>query len=132
MVMKRSLAAQGLLLLLSGCVSSNGPPPAAVPPPPVMSTRNDPVTLTDANRTAIEAGVRAALGNPANATFRTMIGTKGSDGVVTVCGYVNTGNGDKPYIGTLSDAGFTMTGKGGTADETIATQTACGHKGVHI
>ena len=129
--MKRSLAAQGLLLLLSGCVS-NGPPPASAPPPPVMSTRNTPVTLTDANRTAIEAGVRTALGNPANATFRTMIATKAGDGVVTACGYVNTGGGDKPYIGTLSDTGFAMTGKGGTAEETIATQTACSNKGVHI
>lgn len=130
MVMKRSLAAQGMLLLLAGCVSS--PPQAAAPPPPVMSTRNTPMTLTDANRTAIEAGVRAALGNPANATFRTMIATKGSDGIVTACGYVNTGSGDKPYVGTLSAAGFTMTGKGGTVDETIATQTACSNKGVHI
>jgi hypothetical protein len=129
MVMKPSLAAQGLLLLIAGCVSS---PPAVAPPPPVMSTRNTPVTLTDANRKAIETGVRAALGNPANATFRTMIATKGSDGVVTACGYVNTGSGDKPYIGTLADAGFTMTGKGGTAEETIATQTACSNKGVHI
>jgi hypothetical protein len=129
MVMKRNLAA-GLALLLAGCVSS--PPPAAAPPPPVTSTRNDPVTLTDADRKAIETGVRAALGNPPSATFRTMIATKGSDGIVTACGYVNTGSGDKPYIGTLSDAGFTMTGKGGTTEETIATQTACGHKGVHI
>ena len=129
--MKRSLAT-GLLLLMAGCVSSEGPPPAAAPPPPVTSTRNDPVTLTDANRTTIEAGVRAALGNPANAAFRTMIATRGSDGVVTVCGYFNAGSGDKPYIGTLSDAGFAVTGKGGTDAETIATHTACGRRGIHI
>jgi hypothetical protein len=127
--MKRSVAAS-IVLVLAGCVSSS--PPAAAPPPPIMTGRNNPVTLSDANRAAIESGVRAALGNPANATFRTMIATKGPDGVVTACGYVNTGSGDKPYVGTLSDAGFAMTGKGGTDAETIATQTACSQKGVHI
>ena len=97
-----------------------------------MATRNDPVTLTDADRTAIEAGVRAAVGNVASAAFRTMIATKGADGTVTACGYVNTGDGDKPYVGTLAGGAFTVTGRGGTAEETIATHSACGRKGIHI
>jgi hypothetical protein len=127
--MKR-IGVLGWAMLLAGCVSSS-PPPSA-PPPQSMATRNDPVTLTDADRAAIETGVRAALGGAAGATFRTMIATKGADGVVTACGYVNTGSGDKPYIGTLAGGAFTMTGKGGTTEETIATQSACSRKGVHI
>ena len=38
-------------------------------------------------------GVRAALTGGANATLRTMIATRGGDGVVTLCGYVNIGSG---------------------------------------
>jgi hypothetical protein len=127
--MKRFVALGGTVLL-AGCMSSSQPPSA--PPPPTMAARNDPVMLTDADRAAIETGVRAALGNAGNATFRTMIATKGADGIVTACGYVDTGGGDKPYVGTLAGGAFTMTRKGGTAEETIATHTACGHKGIHI
>ena len=126
--MKR-LGAIGCVMLLAGCMSSS-PPPSA-PPPPSMTGRNEPVTLSDADRAAIETGVRSALGSP-TATFRTMIATKGGDGVVTACGYVNTGSGDTPYIGSFSGGAFTMTRKGGTAEETIATQTACGQKSIHI
>ena len=126
--MKR-MSAIGCAVLLAGCVSSS-PPPSA-PPPPITTGRNAPVTLTDADRAAIETGMRAALGS-ANATFRTMIATSSVDGTVTACGYVNSGSGDTPYIGTLTGGVFTMTRKGGTAEETIATHTACGQKGIHI
>ena len=126
--MKR-IGALGWVMLLAGCMSST-PPPSA-PPPPTTAARNEPVTLTDADRGAIEAGVRTALGST-SATFRTMIATKGADGVVTACGYVNAGSGDTPYVGTLTGGAFTMTRKGGTAEETIATHTACGQKGIHI
>ena len=129
--MKR-IGAISCAMLLAGCTSSSPPPPSSAPPPPTMTTgRNEPVTLTDTDRAAIETGVRTAIGSP-TATFRTMIATKGGDGVVTACGYVNAGSGDTPYVGTLRDGAFTMTRKGGTPEETIATHTACGQKGVHI
>jgi hypothetical protein len=116
-------------LALSACTSTQ--PPAA-PPPPVNTGGNTPVTLSDADRAAIEAGTRAALGGGANATFRTMIATRGGDGVVTACGYVNTGSGDRPYIGVLGAAGFSVTSISSTKDEIIAVQGACSKKGVHI
>jgi hypothetical protein len=125
--MKAVLAA-GLALLVSGCVST----------PPKQTTsqfttgRNEPVALSDADRAAVETGVRAALNGAGNPAFRTMIATKDEDGVVTLCGYVNAGPGDKPYVGVLTSAGFSVTGMGGSDADTIATHAACSHKGVHI
>lgn len=123
----KAFVAAGLLVLLTACTSTL-PKPAAPPP---TSRGNTPVTLSDADRAAIEAGTRAAL-NGANATFRTMIGTRGGDGVVTVCGYVNTGSGDKPYIGVLADAGFSVSSIAATREEIIAVHGSCGQKGIHI
>ena len=90
------------------------------------------MTLTDADRAQVEAGVRAALTGGANATLRTMIATKGGDGVVTLCGYVNAGAGDKPYVGTLSAAGFAVSAIAASNDEIIAVHASCGQKGIHI
>jgi hypothetical protein len=123
----KAVVAVVLGVLVSACTST--PPKPAAPPP--TSGRNTPVTLTDADRAAVEAGVRAALGQ-AGATFRTMLATSSSDGAVTVCGYVNSGAGDKPYIGTLAASAFTMTSVGGSDAEIIAVHTACGHKSIHI
>ncbi len=123
--MKAVLAA-GMALLVSGCVST--PPKQSTPP---TAGGNAPVTLSEADRAQVEAGVRGTLG-AGNATFRTMIATKGGDGVVTLCGYVNAGAGDKPYIGILSAAGFSVSGIGGSDAETIAVHTACGRRGIHI
>jgi hypothetical protein len=124
----RAVLAVAVAALISACTSTP-PKPFAPPPGPA---RNSPVTLTDADRAAIQAGVRAALAGQGNPTFRTMIATAGADGVVTVCGYVNKGSGDKPYIGTLAASVFTMASVGGTDPEIIAVHTACGHKGIHI
>jgi hypothetical protein len=119
-------------LLLSGCVGS-APKPAA-PPPPVVGagTVGTPFSLTDADRAAIEAGVRAHLNNPATAAFRTMTATITAEGTVTACGYVNTGTGDKPYIGTMVSPGFTVSGYGGTREEIIAVQASCSQHRIHI
>jgi hypothetical protein len=124
----------GLGLLMAGCVSA---PPT--PAPTTTSTAAAPVTLSDADRAAIEAGTRASLQNaPADATFRTMTASRGSDGVVTVCGYVNAkdssgGNtGDKPFIGVMTGAGFSVTGMGGADAETIAVQTQCARRRINI
>jgi hypothetical protein len=128
-MMMKGYAAAGLALLLTACTSTTEQP---APPPVLTSGNNTPVTLSDADRAAVEAGVRAAIPGGAGATFRTMIATQGPDGVVTLCGYVNALSGDKPYIGTLSGGAFTMARVGGTDAEIIAVHAACGKKGIHI
>ena len=125
----KSIPAALLLVIVSGCVSSPPPPPAS----PIASKANTPYTLTDADKAAVEAGMRASRPDlPAGASFRTITATKGSDGVVSACGYVGTSAGEKPFIGVLSGTTFTMNGIGGAAAETIAVQTWCGRMGIHI
>lgn len=125
----KSILAAALAVLMSGCVSSATPPKPATP----ASGPNMPVTLSESERATVEAGTRASLqGASASATFRTMTATKAPDGVVTACGYVDAGNGDKPYIGILTSAGFTVTGMGGADADTIVVQAACSRLGIHI
>jgi hypothetical protein len=73
-----------LVLVLSGCASSHT----------VM-----PFQLTDADEVAIKAGVRTSLGNPGSAEFGDMRATRSTDGVVSVCGWVNSKNGVGGYTG---------------------------------
>jgi hypothetical protein len=73
-----------LVLVLSGCASSHT----------VM-----PFELTDADEVAIKAGVRTSLGNPGSAEFGDMRATRSTDGVVSVCGWVNSKNGVGRYTG---------------------------------
>lgn len=129
--MKAVIVSGFAILLLAGCTSTSPPPtkPAAYSP---RYGTNTPLTLTDADRAAVEAGTRAALANPPGASFRTMAATRAPDGVVTVCGYVNTGSGDKPYVGTLSGGAYTMTGHGASDAEIVSVQAACAQKGAHI
>ena len=125
----KSIAAAFLLLLVSGCVSSPTPPPAS----PIASGANTPYPLSDAEKAAIEAGVRVSGPNiAAEAAFRTITATKATNGITTACGYVGTSAGEKPFIGILGGTGFAMTGIGGAAEETIAVQTSCGQMGIHI
>ena len=53
-------------------------------------------------------------------------------GAVTVCGYVNPGAGDTPFVGTLVEGGFIVTDLGGPAERTIAVQQACHGRGIYI
>lgn len=119
-----------LALIGAGCATSEMKPTS--PPAPRTGGVPQPYTVTDADRAAIEAGTRAYLQNPANATFRTMLATTGTDGAVTACGYVNLGAGDKPYIGTLAGGAFTVTGMGGATADTIAVQQRCQSSRVYI
>jgi hypothetical protein len=80
----RSRVAALLVLVLSGCASSHT----------VM-----PFELTDADEVAIKAGVRTSLGNPGYAEFGDMRATRSTDGVVSVCGWVNSKNGVGRYTG---------------------------------
>ncbi len=128
----RPFAVAVLVLLLSGCVSSPQAPTQPAAPATIRpGTLN---ALTDADRTAIEAGVRAYLQDDGSATFRTMISTKSREGVVSVCGYVNAkaNPGDKPYIGTLAAGSFIVSGMGTGNPEIIAVQSTCGRLGINI
>ena len=87
--------------------------------------------MTDLDRAAVESAVRARAGQP-SATFRTMIAQRDAGGAVTVCGYVNPGAGDTPFIGTLVEGGFIVTDLGGPAERTIAVQQACHGRGIYI
>ena len=73
-----------LVLVLYGCASSHT----------VM-----PFQLTDADEVVIKAGVRTSLGNPGSAEFGDMRASRGTDGAVSVCGWVNSKNGVGRYTG---------------------------------
>jgi len=73
-----------LVLVLSGCASSHT----------VM-----PFQLTDADQVVIKAGVRTSLVNPGSAEFGDVRATRSTDGVVSVCGWVNSKNGVGRYTG---------------------------------
>jgi hypothetical protein len=73
-----------LVFVLSGCASSHT----------VM-----PFELTDADEVAIKVGVRASLSDPGSAEFGDMRASRGTDGAVSVCGWVNSKNGVGRYTG---------------------------------
>jgi hypothetical protein len=126
----RKIPALLLLLAVASCTSSGSQAPKAASPatPGVAATG---ITLTDAERSTIEAAVRARAGQPA-ATFRTIIAQKDLSGSVTVCGYFNPGAGDTPFVGTLSEGAFIVTDVGGSPERTSAVQKSCHGSGIYI
>ena len=118
-----------LLLLAASCTSTPQTPKPATPATPRGAGTE--VPMTDTDRAAVESAVRARAGQP-SATFRTMIAQRDAGGAVTVCGYVNPGAGDTPFVGTLVEGGFIVTDLGGTAERTIAVQQACHGRGIYI
>lgn len=128
--MTRNIPALLLLLLAASCTSSGqqAPKPASPATPGASAST---VTLTDAERSTVEAAVRARAGQP-SAAFRTIIAQKDISGSVTVCGYFNPGSGDTPFVGTLSEGAFVVTDVGGAPERTIAVQKACHGSGIYI
>jgi hypothetical protein len=118
-----------LLLAVASCTST----PQAPKPAQAASGggAGSSVALTDADRAVIESAVRARAGQP-SATFRTMIAQKDVGGAVMVCGYVNPGTGDTPFVGTLSEDAFIVSDLGGPTERTIAVQQACHGRGIYI
>ena len=120
-----------LLLLLAAASCTSGP---QTPKPQATATSGASgatVALTDADRAAVESAVRARAGQP-SATFRTMIAQRDAGGAVMVCGYVNPGAGDTPFVGTLSEGAFIVSDLGGPTERTIAVQQACHGRGIYI
>jgi hypothetical protein len=125
--MMRKIPALLLLLAVAACTSTPQSPKPAAPATGAGNT----VPLTDADRSLVETAVRARAGQP-SATFRTMIAQRDAGGAVTVCGYVNPGAGDTPFVGTLVEGGFIVNDLGGTTERTIAVQQACHGRGIYI
>ncbi len=121
-----------LIGLTAGCAST---PQAATP---ATTKSGVSVTLSDADRSTVERDMVAALPDISEATFRTISASRRSDGSLTVCGYIDATStsgvksGDKPFIGMLSDGAFTLSARGGTADETVAVQTECIKSRIYI
>lgn len=115
-----------LLLAIASCTST-----PQTPKPAATSSGGASVTLTDADRTAVESAVRMQLGQQ-GATFRTMIAQRDANNAVVVCGYVNPGVGDTPFVGMLNGGAFTVTDLGGPTERTIAVQKACHGRGIYI
>lgn len=89
------------------------------------------VTLSEAERTQIQSVVKAQLANDA-ATFRTILGQRSANGVTTICGYVNSGSGDTPFVGQMNRGSFALSDIGGAAERTIAVQKSCHGAGIYI
>ncbi|MBL8576265.1 MAG: hypothetical protein JNK47_03485 [Mesorhizobium sp.] len=119
-----------LALLVTAAVSTACSSTGQNTPAPARGPAGE-VALSDSDRTAVETSVRSSLGQP-NASFRTMIGQRDASGVVTVCGYFNSGSGDTPFIGTLGAGSFTVSNLGGATEQTIAVQRACHGRGIYI
>jgi len=123
------IAALFMLFALAACSSTgNTPKPASSASPGAAGSS---VQLTDADRAAVETAVRAQLGQP-GATFRTMIAQRDPGNAVVVCGYVNPGSGDTPFVGMLSGSAFTVSDIGGPTERTVAVQKACHGRGIYI
>ncbi len=125
----KKLAALLVLLTASACSSTGQDTPK--PNPAAPPAAGAPVQLTEADRAAVQTAVRTQLGS-GTASFRTIIGQRDATGAVTICGYVNPGSGDTPFIGTLTGGAFTVTDLGGTTERTIAVQHACHARGIYV
>ncbi len=122
----RKIPALLLLLVVASCTSTQ-----QTPKPAGATATGASVPISDADRAVIEAAVRARAGQP-SATFRTMIAQNDPGGAVMVCGYVNPGAGDTPFVGTLSEGAFIVTDLGGPTERTLAVQKACHGAGIYI
>jgi hypothetical protein len=126
---KRNIPALLLLLAAAACTSTPQASNTASPARPGGGAAE--IQLTDAERSTIEAAVRARAGQP-SAPFRTIIAQRDRGGSVTVCGYFNPGTGDTPFVGTLSEGAFIVSDVGGPTERTVAVQKACHGSGIYI
>lgn len=120
--------------VLAGCVAQPKPAPGPV-------YRSEPVTLTSAQVAAIESGVKAKLKDPNSAMFGRMAGALNpDDGLIYVCGYVNSRNSFGGYVGdtlfygamTTSPLYFAALHFGGNTDDHEIAVTLCTRHGVPL
>jgi hypothetical protein len=124
--------------LLAGCAAPSAYTSRPSTPPVVQLEQLTPVMLTKTQMEYVRAGVIRSLKDPESARFGTMRGGKNSEGVITVCGYVNARNsyggytGEKPFLGILADKGFAVAAMGGTDDKTASVHQVCGQSGITL
>lgn len=90
---------------LYGC--QTGPQSSAL-----ASEPRTPYSLTDADRVAIREGFRTSIRDPNSLVLGEAKATRTSDGVVTVCGVVNSKNGFGGYTGFVPYLGVLGTQDG--------------------
>jgi hypothetical protein len=88
------------------------------------------ITLTGAQKEAVNNGVRAKLINPSSAEFEDVyFAAKGRDGVIVVCGKVlattSTGFRAAPFIGKFTADGFSLLLWASTNFQAIAMEVHC-------
>ena len=95
-------------------------------------------TLSPAELELVKQGAAAAADDPSSATFGEWFPAAISDGVVTVCGTMNSKNGVggltgyKRFAGELSGGSFTMIARGGDQRNDERVMGACARAGVKI
>ncbi|WP_051230968.1 hypothetical protein [Kaistia adipata] len=124
--MLRIVPAAVAAALLVGCQSASN------------QNAGTPITLSDADKAAVEASVRLHMKDPYSAVFGNMFAVRDSSGVMHVCGYVNGKNsfgayiGDQPYLVSGAPGAFTFGGVGGQESATFLVQQSCWNKGITI
>lgn len=132
--MKIRIVAFVAVATLTGCQTNS------MPPPPATAK----YSLNDAERAAVEKGVRASLKDPASAMFGGMIASDAGGGVKYVCGLVNAKNsfggytGNTSYLGVLGSmqasgktlATFSVTSMGTDDGKAATVSKLCHHYGV--
>lgn len=125
-------------VLALGALAACGP--NAQQPGQQGPTPGTPHNLTAAELRVVQRDLRAALIDPESARFGDTFASRSAEGVVTVCGYVNSRNrfggyaGMSPFAGVLIANGtrFAVVGVAGGDTERQATLTTCRRAGVPI
>ena len=131
--MYRVLLSVAAGIMLAGCASTSYAPRSTI-------TAGVPYTLSANEQAAVKSGVTAALKDPTSAIFGEMKAAKATtDGVVTVCGYVNGKNsfggyvGNQPYVGVVTASGsFVVVAMGGVESRTYAVYSVCQKSGIFL
>jgi len=131
--MKRVLLIGALSAALAACNSTTL----------ALKTVNDlkpgvPTALTSTQTAVVQSSLRKALKDPDSARFGTVAAARGPDGAITVCGMVNAKNayggytGEQPFMGTLSEAEFSLRYIADTQEQYTGTVAFCKEVGAVI
>lgn len=124
-----------ILLGVSACTQTMKPASSSLPPPVSK------YVLTPADIQVVTEGVTKSLKDPNSAMFGGMAAALRSDGMITVCGYVNAKNSFGGYVGMTPFFGlmtktpvhyFGVTGMGGTETKTTVILQMCSQEGAPI
>lgn len=144
----RSSATLAALLMLTACAQIEPPDPYAPRNPPSRPTHTpladiepgDLVTLSAQQQKQVREGTAKRLKDPEAARFGKLSATRGKDGSLTVCGYVNGKNSYGGYTGYSPFMGMFLAPPNGNTYEVVkigsrdteqqAIVSVCGQAGV--